>query len=87
MPWDDDVDLAMEVKDAPKVRKWIKKFGKYETFVNRKSVLKIWHQEKSNISAGFEWKWPFVDIFLYKIKVLTCVFMKKWFQNHNIKVN
>jgi hypothetical protein len=70
MPWDDDVDLAINKEDLNKFLAQVELAGlciaKYEWGSNC-YYYKIWSSDGEEIS-GFEHKFPFIDIWIFEIR-------------------
>lgn len=70
IPWDDDVDIGMFEKDYVKLfsREFQKEIAKRKLVFNDTGdlgILKIYRQDGRRIK-GYSWKYPFLDIFVYK---------------------
>ena len=70
IPWDDDIDIAVEEKE------FLKNIDKLENdnigvlsvnrmFIDANKFFKI-HYKKNDKIKIYDWSWPFLDIFLYR---------------------
>ena len=67
IPWDDDVDIFVGNKLVTQIDKFKNKITEAGLKISQSCGVvpyKIYHPDGMNI-PGSEWKWPFVDIFLF----------------------
>src|SRR5690606_18283663 len=70
MPWDDDIDIAIEIKELELLFNAIKKYNdlKMEWFFwkGQFPYCKIWMSNGQKIE-GYDYMFPFIDVWIYKI--------------------
>lgn len=69
MGWDDDIDLSIDVEDLPSLLKKIRNDSTYEIsqhfWKGEIECYKIWNRDFPQI-PGYNYSFPFVDLWLYK---------------------
>ncbi|XP_067653951.1 uncharacterized protein [Haliotis asinina] len=64
IPWDDDVDIIVNVKERPKLLQRIKSLAPEYSFHPGNLCWKLFPSQSKKFRR-FKWKWPFLDIFFY----------------------
>lgn len=74
IPWDDDVDVVININEREKILSMKDVFNRnnIEIFEYSSSMLKLFPLNKSSI-PGCKWAWPFIDIFFYEEKGDTVI--------------
>jgi len=80
IPWDDDFDVTVMKKDAPKFKNMGKILSKYNVSLGKFwGGYKIFFNDHRAVKKfkKYGWNWPFIDIFALGGKTPECGFLKK----------
>ncbi len=74
LPWDDDLDLAMDEKGYSIVVAEVEKLTNYSTYLHAGWILKLFAQSPGTYVFNYQdkWHWPFLDIFLFNMSEVAC---------------
>ena len=69
MPWDDDIDLAIEENKLPIFLEQLKeldgiRYGQFSEFHTGTPYYKIWYED-DEVIENYQYKFPFVDLWLF----------------------
>ena len=91
IPWDDDIDLIADIRQQRQIVSALKSMShKYEVSIHSKALLKLHSKEESKTiskprgKTNYAWKWPFLDIFWYRIVKKGVIHKAFDHREHNI---
>ena len=70
IPWDDDIDICTDIKNYDKIlslKDVLKTYDIGITVHTKNELIKIFPLSEPKIKQ-YNWSWPFIDIFFYKIR-------------------
>ena len=65
VPWDDDVDIAVDFTRQRELRRALDTLEPKFTYTERGTVSWKFYAEAADEIDGFSWRWPFVDVFFF----------------------
>lgn len=68
IPWDDDADIAIEIKDEEKLLSLKDAFAQRDFVLDSEPLFgyRVWHRKRTFLQERYQLYVPFVDIFLIK---------------------
>ena len=65
VPWDDDVDIAVDFTRQRELRRALDTLEPKFTYTERGTVSWKFYAEAADEIDGYSWRWPFVDVFFF----------------------